>query len=66
MEIEKKDWEDLKRSIEQMLKNSMISTMQYETALALCVDKIASFKDEAEIEINGIIGNKGDSEVNTE
>lgn len=66
IEIEKKDWEDLEKNVELMLKNSMMATLQYETALKTCREKIAEFPDEVKEIIDGLAGDTGNAETNSE
>lgn len=46
IEITKQDWKELKHNVEQLLKNSIMATMQYEYALNVCIDKLAEFPED--------------------
>lgn len=45
-EIEKKDWEDLKKVSEMNLKQARISEQQFLTLLDLCIQRLAAYPKE--------------------
>jgi len=54
MELERKDWEDLKKQAELNLKQAMISQMQFQKLLDLSLEKLAEFKPEEEKEAEAL------------
>jgi len=60
MEIEKKDWEELKRNAEMNLKQSMISTYQFQTLCDLCDTKLSEMESEIEKEVEDVLKDGAD------